>query len=1213
MIKALCQIILAGAFLLFFSTAPDAQEIPVRTGIHPGYARIVFDWPRQVSYSAKIDNGQLTVEFNKAADYQLDRVLQGVRGFTGKPSIDPNKKILTFPLLDDFSLKTFKAGTKVIVDLQVDLNQPQSQAQNQADQQTKSASVAGVGFRFAEHPDYNRLVFDWSERVKGTLSQSGNTLTVRFDEGATVDLQKLNKQKMPFVQRGRVVATQPKLTVEFGLVPQAEARLFNVGPKSVIDIQLVRAKQQTNVNDVENTNKLPDKKTTAADKINSKETAPNKEENTRKVETAQALDKKIEGADDGASITLPELQELAGPGPLSLLPKPAGSEATDVEEAPQALETEDRDNKVADSSVAKDKGHDDQVVSSNEENDLIKPSNKKRLSTPQGNNSGPVRLSEFKLVDDDRADEDSEVGIEQDLVTLTEPLEIPNLVPPPGRSADLLPPTILNFKWDEPTGAVVFRRGEHLWLVFDREGPDNLAEAIGAMVPHFAPVDIQKVSGATVVRLTAPVTQVPRLSKEDNTWIVDIRRRSPLPVQSISNILGEGEDGPEVRFLVKSVSRLLSLSHPELGDRLIVAPIGEPNLGSSNIDEFPQFRSLPSYQGVVLQPTAEGLVVALTPRAVVVRSRDQLIVSDETARSLPRSGEVTPSVPSRMLNLNVDRLGSDDDYLRNLQDLQRATVETTGMQQGLARLDLARFFFAHGRVAEAAGMLKLIGQENRRLSDDPSYQLLLGASQFLSDKFDEAQKTLSSPVLAGEWEANLWQAALAASGQDWGPAAIGFIETETLIDDFPQNIRNKLYLLAADSKLNVGDTGSASLFIGKVLSGNPTEFEKAQADFLEGQRLLQDGFPEEARAIWKGLKYNRHRPTSARARHALAKLGMDEGTITQEEGIEQLEQLRFAWRGDKFEFAILSELGNRYADILDFRKSLHSLRQAASYFPHSERADKIAKRMQEIFEGMYIEDGGERIPPLSSIALYEEFKELTPLGDKGDTMITKLADRLVDVDLLEQAGNLLEEQVDFRLEGEEKARVGSRLALIRLLERDAEESLVALDKTNDENLPADLIQQRLHLRARALAELSQEKEALDLLAEDQSLDALRLKADILWKQRKWDEAGKILGKLIPASPPADRVLSDEESQAVINLAIAQTLSGDNEGLKLLRDSYSSIMSKGTHSDTFTLLTNSLNSGSVTSIADELKQISQVQAFMDQYRSKLKSSPLSEIN
>ncbi|WP_157845951.1 tetratricopeptide repeat protein [Kiloniella litopenaei] len=1212
MIKTLCQIVMAGAFLLFFSSAPYAQDIPVRTGIHPGYGRIVFDWPEQVGYDAKIRQRELIVQFDKAGNYQLDNVLLGIKGYTGKPIVDPTKKTLTFPLLDDFSLKTFTAGPKVIIDLQVDLNADNS---NEVAKESSAPPVSGVGFRFAEHPDYNRLVFDWPQKVQGAISQADDKLTVRFDKGATVDLGKLNKQKMPFVQNGRVIATSPKLTVEFGLAPEVQARIFNVGPKSVIDLKVGTAKKTASsdkkINEVQS-----EEKTGPVDGNKKQVNENNKNEN---IETVKSAQKKPATASNEPPSSLPKLEELAGPGPLSLLPKPTGVDTPSTaaprkgEQQPEVVAQAAPKDDITTNVETKSSSEDITPPSPQEGGDANKGNTKKRLSSPQGN-QGPVKLSEFKLVDAPETDDpDTERSIEQDLVTLTEPLEIPNLVPPPGRSADLLPPTILNFNWKEETGAVVFRRGEHLWLVFDREGPDNLAEAIEAMVPHFAPVDTQPVAGATVVRLTAPATQVPRLSKQDNTWTIDIRRRSSLPVQAISNVLGEGENGPEVRFLVKSVSRLLSLSHPELGDRLIVAPIGEPNLGSSDIDEFPQFRSLPSYQGVVLQPTAEGLVVALTSRAVVVRSRDQLIVSDETARSLPRSGEVRPSPPIRMLNLEADRLGTEDDYLRNLQELQRAAVETTGMQQGLARLDLARFFFAHGRVAEAAGMLKLIGQENRRLSDDPSYQLLLGATQFLSDKFDEAQKTLSSPVLAGEWEANLWQAALAAAGQDWGPAAIGFSETETLIDDFPQNIRNKLYLLAADSKLHVGDTGSASLLIGKVLSSEPTDFEKAQADYLEGQRQLQDGFPEEARTIWKGLKYNRHRPTSARARHALTKLDIDEGTITQEEGIEQLEQLRFAWRGDKFEFAILSELGDRYADELDFRKSLHSLRQAASYFPHSERADKIAKRMQEIFEGMYVEDGGKRIPPLSSIALYEEFKELTPLGDKGDTMITKLADRLVDVDLLEQAGNLLEEQIEFRLEGEEKARVGNRLALIRLLDKSAEESLVALDTTKSDKMSDDLAQQRLHLRARALAELSKEEEALGLLTDDESLDALRLKADILWKQRKWEKAGKILGKLIPASPPEDRTLNDKESQAVINLAIAQTLSEDNEGLKLLRDSYSSIMSKGPHSDTFKLLTNSLNSGSVTSIAEELKQISQVQAFMDQYRSRLKSSPLSEIN
>ncbi|MCZ4280483.1 hypothetical protein O4H49_06825 [Kiloniella laminariae] len=1226
--KALCQIFLAGVLLFLFPLASIAQDVTVRAAVHPGYGRIVFDWLRDVPYQVRIENRQLVVEFDEASGYQFGSLGQGLRGYTGKPVLDSSKKRISFPLLDDFVQESSKSGTKVIVDLRIgdtetaeNPTKPAAVPQPVLPKQVPpavgtSGPASTVGFRFAEHPDYNRLVVDWPSVVKGKLAQQGDRLVVDFDKAANVDFSQLNRTRMPLVQSGRVLEQSPGLKLEFNLAPGSEARLFNVGPKSVIDIKPRDSQIAENQKTAE-----PAKAAVPAPAV--RPTEPTKASTTNEPTPAGT---------SSPQVTLPKLDELAGSGPLSLLPKPAGVEEAkpEVENKPETTAATSKSAPLVPGIAGltpSEQAPSKPGIPSGKSADVTKPdpgttateqpeNARKRLSGESRNNTGPVKLSELKFVDSGEAgnkQKDPSGLVAQDLVTLTEPLDIPFLVPPPGRSADLLPPTILNFNWPEPTGAAVFRRGEHLWLVFDRQGPENLHRAIEQMAPQFAPVDTLPIEGATVLRLSAPETQVPRMSKEGNRWTVDIRRRSSLPVQAIVSDLGQGEDGPEVRFLVKSVTRLLSLSHPELGDRLIVAPIAEPNLGSPKIDEFLQFRALPSYQGVVLQPTAEGLIVALTPRAVVVRSREELLVSGETARSLPRGGEVAPVPPIKMLDLQADRRGGESAYLGNLQKLQRAVTEATGLQQGLARLDLARFFFAHGRITEAIGMLELVAQENRRLSEDPSFKLLLGASQFLSDNFEEAEKTLADSALAGEWETALWQAALAASGQDWGPAAIGFAEADSLIDDLPPNVRNRLYFLAADTALHVGDTGKASLYLGKVLAGNPTEFETAQVDFLEGQRLFQDGMVEEAREIWKGLKYNRHRPTSARARHALTKLGIEEGTLAQEEGIEQLEQLRFAWRGDKFEFAILNELGDRYAEALDYRKSLHSLRQAASYFPHSDRADQVAKRMKEIFEGMYIEDGGSRIPPLSSIALYEEFKELTPLGEKGEMMIAKLADRLVDVDLLEQAGDLLADQVTYRLEGEEKARVGTRLSLIRLLEGAAEQSLTALDETEVSDMPEALKQQRLHLRARAMAELSQEDQALDLLAEDDSLDALRLKSDILWKMRRWNEAGKSLGKLIPSSPPTDRPLNEEESQAVINLAIAQTLAGDNEGLQLLRDNYGAVMGESPRDATFRLLTGSLDSGAVKSIAEELKQITQIQAFMDLYRERLESTPLSAIN
>ena len=81
-------------------------------------------------------------------------------------------------------------------------------------------------------------------------------------------------------------------------------------------------------------------------------------------------------------------------------------------------------------------------------------------------------------------------------------------------------------------------------------------------------------------------------------------------------------------------------------------------------------------------------------------------------------------------------------------------------------------------------------------------------------------------------------------------------------------------------------------------------------------------------------------------------------------------------------------------------------------------APKIAEDMSNAFVTLYLKDIADSMPPYQAIALYEEFKELTPAGEQGDVVIQKLADRLAQVDLLDKAARLLMQQVDFRLQGE---------------------------------------------------------------------------------------------------------------------------------------------------------------------------------------------------
>ena len=87
-----------------------------------------------------------------------------------------------------------------------------------------------------------------------------------------------------------------------------------------------------------------------------------------------------------------------------------------------------------------------------------------------------------------------------------------------------------------------------------------------------------------------------------------------------------------------------------------------------------------------------------------------------------------------------------------------------------------------------------------------------------------------------------------------------------------------------------------------------------------------------------------------------------------------------------------------------------------------------------------------------------------PAGEARIGVIRNLAERLVGIDLLDQASALLEGLVKDALQGEDKARTATRLAAIRLLDHKAEAALTALNYAPDTNLPAELTNERLMLR-----------------------------------------------------------------------------------------------------------------------------------------------------
>jgi hypothetical protein len=175
-------------------------------------------------------------------------------------------------------------------------------------------------------------------------------------------------------------------------------------------------------------------------------------------------------------------------------------------------------------------------------------------------------------------------------------------------------------------------------------------------------------------------------------------------------------------------------------------------------------------------------------------------------------------------------------------------------------------------------------------------------------------------------------------------------------------------------------------------------------------------------------------------------------------------------------------------------------------------------------------------------------------------MIRRLADRLVSVDLLDQAAELLQYQIDKRLEGAARAQVAARLAMVYLTHRKPDRAIASLRSTRIADLSGELRQQRLLLEARAQSDVGRHDLALDIISNLSGREAVRLRSDIYWASRKWRESAEQI-ELYYADRWRDfKPLNSAEKGDVIRAVVGYALAEDAIGLSRFREKYAPLMS-----------------------------------------------------
>ncbi len=782
-------------------------------------------------------------------------------------------------------------------------------------------------------------------------------------------------------------------------------------------------------------------------------------------------------------------------------------------------------------------------------------------------------------------------------------------------------PHVITVSTTTATGMAAFERAGFLWLVFDNPNlkvPPVIAGPKKDTFPKFKRFEFQS---AVAFRLAKPEGYYFYTEAGGLLWRLIM---SPNPRQLKPVKPQVDESGKILQWPLKEVQKTILIKDPVVGDVVIISTVKQAGKYSGQARQYVDLEVLPSFAGLAVVPKVDDINVSRNDKGLTITRPTGLSLSTErdTARFTLKDDlaeekdifdrEDKPQF-DRIYNFERWQMGGLAALDKNRQLIFANIGNKEGSQKVEDLLTLAKLHIANDRGPEGLGLLEVAAIELPGIDENGEFIALKGAAEALASKYDSAITNLSKAALQDFEEIGYWKAFTLAGLEDWQQADSVLPSDFDTLMTYPKEIKEPLSLALAEVALRAAKVNIARGVLAALEEGHEKMSPSRQAKwaYLNGELEHQSGNASAALEAWKPLLTGRDDYFRAKAGLSATRLELKENKITPAKAIDRLEGLRYAWRGDELETLINFRLGQVYFENNDYLKGLSTLRNAISFSPNSLIAQEVTEYMSKKFTELFREGKLDNISPLDAISIYEEFKELTPIGQEGDLFVQNLAERLVDVDLLERASALLDHQVSHRLDGVPAAKVAIRLSAIRLLDDKPEGALRSLGVAEDilkraENPYVNERREIKLLKARALSKVSRVTEALallDTLSKDK--DVYRLLADIAWGAGRWDDAAAAFQDLINTENISKtRPMNDYQNNLVLNRAIALNLSGNRVSLANLRERYGDMMMQSDKARLFDLVTRPRQLGVLgrkDSVSNLISEVDMFGEFLESYR------------
>jgi hypothetical protein len=246
-------------------------EVDVQAGDHGDFERVAFEWPERIAYDVAQRSAQVTVAFSRPGridfsgirDRFSGRVLEAWAG--GIDAASP----VTLRVLPDVTIRSFSLEDDRVVVGDV-FGEPASRHAASAAAEPEPAAAAGtrregksgaepsashaptgidhgqgngeaapeVDVRAGDHGNFERVVFEWPERIAYDVAQRGEQVTVAFSRPGRIDLSAVRDRFSGRVLEAWADGGDAASQVTLRVLPDVTIRSFSLEDDRVVVVDV---------------------------------------------------------------------------------------------------------------------------------------------------------------------------------------------------------------------------------------------------------------------------------------------------------------------------------------------------------------------------------------------------------------------------------------------------------------------------------------------------------------------------------------------------------------------------------------------------------------------------------------------------------------------------------------------------------------------------------------------------------------------------------------------------------------------------------------------------------------------------------------------------------------------------------------------------------------------------------------------------------------